>query len=207
MSVLAPTGNLTYEVKRAQGPGLAWKLRNTTRPAFMRGWLAYHTAPVLGKVLGFGTITSKFSFKVRKADGTWIDYGTADYRVVTTAFVTALALALGTQASPGNFFYHALGTSTAAASADDTALGTELTTEYTGNVRATGTHTESAGVYTTVATNTLDSGTPAVTEHGVLTQAATGGGTLLDRHVFAAVNMASGDSFVSTYELTLTAGG
>lgn len=204
--IARPIGDLRFKVNRAPGPGLSWKLRNNTRPAFIRGWLAYHTAPVLGKVLGFGTITSKFSFKIRKADGSWVDYGVADYRVVTTAFVTAVALALGTQASPGNLFYHALGTGTTASSADNTAMETELTTEYTGNVRATGTHTEAAGVYTTVATNTLDSGTPAVTEHGVM-GAASGAATLIDRHVFAAVNMASGDSFVSTYELTLTAGG
>lgn len=206
MATLAPTGSLAFKVTRAAGPGLSWKLRNTLRLAFIRGWLAYHVARPIGRALGFGTIISRLKVKVHRASGEWIDYGVVDYRVVTTAFVTALATALHSQASPGDLFYHALGTGTTAAAVTDTGMGTELTTEYTGNVRATGTHTSSAGVYTSVATNTLDSGTPAVTEHGVM-GAASGASTLIDRHVFTAVNMAAGDSFVSTYELTLTAGG
>jgi hypothetical protein len=125
---------------------------------------------------------------------------------VTTAFVTALATALHTQASAGNLFYHALGIGVAAADIGDTGMGTELTTEYTGNVRATGTHTSAAGVYESIATNIIDSGTPAVTEHGVM-GAASGASTLIDRHTFAAVNMISGDSLVSTYQITFTAGG
>jgi hypothetical protein len=107
--------------------------------------------------------------------------------------------------------YHGLGTGTTAAATGDTGLQTELTTEYTGNVRATGTLTEgaSANIFRSVGTNTLDSGTPAVTEHGVLSQAATGGGTLLDRHVFSAINLdgAAGDGLQSTYDFTLSAGG
>lgn len=206
MSSLAPSGSLTYRVNRAAGPGLLWKLRNNLRAAFIKGWLAYHLARPLGRTLGFMTGISRLSVRIQRASGEWVDYGVVDYRVVTTAFVTALALALGTQASPGNLYYHALGTGVGAAAVGDTGMGTELTTEYTGNIRATGTHTEAAGVYTSVATNTLDSGTPAVTEHGVM-GANTGASTLIDRHTFAAVNMASGDSFVSTYELTLTAGG
>ena len=207
MGALSSTGKLTYTVHRAQGPGLAWKLRNTLRPAFIRGWLAYHLAIPLGRLIGFGTIISCLSLRKRYASGEWIDYGVVDYRVVTTAFVTALALALGTQASPGDLFYHSLGTGTTAAADTDTGMGTELTTEYTGNVRATGTHTEAAGVYTSVGTNTLDSGTNvAVTEHGVM-GANTGASTLIDRHVFSAVTMSSGDSLATTYVLTLTAGG
>ena len=204
---MAVTGKFSARLTRAKGPGLAWKLRNTLRPAFIRGWLAYHLARPLGRILGFGTIISRLSLRKRYASGEWVDYGVVDYRVVTTAFVTAIALALGTQASPGNLFYHALGTGTTAADVGDTGMGTELTTEYTGNVRATGTHTEAAGVYTSVGTNTLDSGTNvAVTEHGVM-GANTGASTLIDRHVFSAVTMSSGDSLATTYELTLTAGG
>src|SRR3989304_659539 len=39
------------------------------------------------------------------------------------------------------------------------------------------------------------------------TQAATGGGTLMDRSVFAVINVASGDSIQFTYTLTLNSGG
>ena len=203
---VAPSGSMTFKVRRAAGPGIAWKLRNNLTVGFVRGWLAYHVARPLGKFFGFGTIISRLQVKLVKADGAWVDYGAVSYRVVTTAFVTDLATSLHTQASAGNLFYHALGTGTTAAAITDTGMGTELTTEYTSNVRATGTHTSAAGVYESVATITLDSGTPAVTEHGVM-GANTGASTLIDRHVFAAVNMASGDSFVATYQLTFTAGG
>src|SRR5512146_2132759 len=167
-AVTQPIGKMTYRVHRAKGVSLSWKLRNMLTIAFIRGWIAYHVARTLGKVFGFATIISRLTVKVRRANGEWEDYGAVSYRVVTTAFVTALATSLHTQASPGDLFYHALGTGTTAAEVTDTGMGTELTTEYTGNVRATGTHTSSGGVYTSVATNTLDGGTPAVTEHGVM---------------------------------------
>lgn len=108
-----------------------------------------------------------------------------------------------------SFNYHGIGTGTTAADAADTALQTELTTEYTGNVRATGVQSQpSSDVYRSVATNTLDSGTPAVTEAGLLSQAATGGGVLIERYVFAAVNLvgANGDGLQTTMNLTMTSG-
>ena len=204
--LLGTKGNLKVKVNRIPKAKMGWKVRNSIRWEFIRGWIAYHVAPVLGKSIGFAVITSKLHLVFKGADGVMVDYGVVGYRVVTTAFITALALALGTQASPGNLFYHALGVGVGAAAVGDTGMGTELTTEYTGDVRATGTHTEVAGVYTSVGTNTIDSGTPAVTEHGVM-GAASGASTLIDRHTFAAVNMVAGDSLVSTYVLTFTAGG
>jgi hypothetical protein len=204
--LLGSKGNLKVRYNACPKAKMSWRVRNAVRWEFIKGWIAYHTARWIGKKMGFMTGISCLSLKLHKADGSWIDYGVVGYRVVTTAFVTALALALGTQASPGNLFYHALGTGVIGAEITDTGMGTELTTEYTGNVRATGSHTEAAGVYTSVGTNTLDSGTPAVTEHGVM-GASSGASTLIDRHTFAAVNMVNGDSLVSTYVLTLTAGG
>lgn len=202
-----PFGSMTYKVKRAAGPGLNWKLRNWFTWVFIQGWMAWHIARPLGRFFGFGTIISRLAVKVHRADGTWVDYGVVGYRVVTTAFVTALATALHTQASPGNLYYHALGIGTGAPAVGDTGMGTELTTEYNPDgTRPAGTHTSAAGVYESVGTITIDAGTPAVTEHGVM-GAATGASTLIDRHTFAAVNMASGDSFVATYQLTLTPGG
>ena len=69
---------------------------------------------------------------------------------------------------------------------------------------ATGSLTEGAGanVFRTVGTNTVDSAA-AVTEWGLLSQAATGGGSLFDRQVFSALNLASGDSLQTTYDLTI----
>ena len=108
--------------------------------------------------------------------------------------------------------YHGFGTGTTAEAIGQTALITELTTQYTvDNTRLTGTQTEggSANVYRTVATLSPDSGgTIAVTEHGLFDNATVGAGTLWDRSVFTAVNLVAGsDSLQVTYDLTLSAGG
>lgn len=107
-----------------------------------------------------------------------------------------------------NFNYHGCGTGTTAEAAGDTALVTESTTALNpDNTRATGTKSQpAANQMRTVGTLTFDA-SAAVTEHGVFSQAATGGGTLLDRSVFSAINVASGDSIQFTYTLTLSAGG
>ena len=206
-NLLGARGNLKMRVAHAPKAKMSWRVKNTLRWDFIRGWIAFHVAPILGKLLGFAVITSKLNLKLRQANGEWIDYGAVCYRVVTTAFITALATALHTQASPGNLYYHALGVGTNAAAVGDTGMQTELTTEYNpDSTRPTGTHTSAAGVYESVGTITIDSGTPAVTEHGVM-GAASGASTLIDRHTFTAVNMVSGDSLVATYQLTFTAGG
>lgn len=140
--------------------------------------------------------------------GRIIPFGVVGCRVVTTAGVNYIAADFNDGGSDISAFdYHGLGTGTGAEAVGDTALGTELTTEYTGNVRATGTPSNpSANVYRSVGTNTLDSGTPAVTEHGLFS--ASSAGTLLDRTKFTAINLdgTAGDSLQSTYSLTLTAG-
>lgn len=146
--------------------------------------------------------------RVRRRDGTVLDLGLAGLRVVTTAGVNFLVDALQGTVEPEILKYHGLGTGTTAEAVGDTALVTELTTEYeTDNVRPTGTLAEgaSANIFRTVGTITVDA-TVAATEHGIFSQAAAGGGTLLDRTVFTVVNLASGDSLQATYELTLTAG-
>lgn len=139
------------------------------------------------------------------------DYGVVSRKVVTTAGVGFIVDAFQNLTELENMKFHGIGTGVGAEAVGDTALGTELTTEYNPNsTRATGTTTEAAAnIYQTVATNTIDSGTPAITEHGVFTQAATGGGVLLDRSVFAAVNLvgANGDGIQSDYRFTINAGG
>lgn len=143
------------------------------------------------------------------ADGTRIEYGLASARVVTTAGVNFLVDALQGTVEPEILRYHGIGTGTTAEAVGDTALVTELTTQYNpDSTRATGTLAEgaAANIFRTVGTNTVDA-TVAITEHGILSQAATGGGTLLDRSVFSAVNLVSGESIQSTYELILSSGG
>lgn len=137
------------------------------------------------------------------------DYGLVCQRLVTTAGVNFLVDAFQNSVELENLKYHGLGTGNTAENASDTALVTELTTEYNPNsTRAAGSTTEgaSANIYRTVGTVTVDA-SAAVVEHGVFSQAATGGGTLLDRSVFSVVNLGNGDSLQATYELTCTAGG
>jgi hypothetical protein len=144
-----------------------------------------------------------------KADGEVLELGLASMRVVTTAGVNFIVDAFQNTQEVENFKYHGLGTNNTAEAVGDTGLNTELTTQYNpDNTRATGSLTEgaSANIFRTVGTNTVDA-TAAVVEHGILTQAATGGGTLLDRSVFSTVNLASGDSLQSTYDLTIASGG
>jgi hypothetical protein len=143
-----------------------------------------------------------------KADGEVLELGLASMRVVTTAGVNFLVDALQGTVEPEILKFHGIGTGTNAEAAADTALQTESTTALNPNdTRATGSLTEgaSANIFRTVGTNTVDA-TVACTEHGILSQAATGGGTLLDRSVFSVVNLASGDSLQSTYDFTITAG-
>lgn len=140
--------------------------------------------------------------------GERLELGLASMRVVTTAGVNYITDAFQNSVELENLKYHGIGTGTNAEASGDTALQTELTTQYNpDNTRATGTTTEgaSANIYRTVATNTVDA-TAAITEHGIFSQAATGGGTLLDRSVFSAVNMVSGDSLQTTYDYTTNAG-
>jgi len=145
----------------------------------------------------------------REFPGTVVDYGTISYRVVTDTGVAYLAnnFAAGGQLI-ANFKFHGFGTGTTAEAAGDSALVTELTTQYNpDSTRPTGSQSSSAGVYTTVGTLSPDSGgTIAITEHGIFS--ASSAGTLWDRSKFSAINLVAGsDSLQVTYALTLTSGG
>lgn len=148
---------------------------------------------------------------LRKIDGQTgdiTDYGLASLRVVTTAGVGYMVDAFQNLTELENFKYHGIGTGTNAEASSDTALQTELTTQYNpDNTRATGTQGEgaSANIYRTVGTITVDA-SASITEHGVFSQAATGGGVLLDRSVFTSVGLAASDSLQVPYEMTIPAG-
>lgn len=196
-----PIGDIPDEVRE-------WRWDNLGHfwAGFWRLCLAKWTNRVTGIPIAYGVL----SLQKIQADGQRIDYGVASLQKVTTAAAGFIATRLVDAAtSIGNFDFHGYGTGTNAESNADTALQTELTTQYaTDNTRPTGTPTNpSANVYQTVATLSPDTGgTIAVTEHGIFSQAATGGGTLLDRSVFSAVNLVAGsDSLQSTYQLTISA--
>lgn len=163
------------------------------------------------KALGIPTYYGALYLSLQRGDGTVVPYGLASLRVVTTAGVGYIVDAFQNLVEAENMKFHGFGTGGTAEAVGDTALVTELTTQYNpDSTRPTGTTTEgaSANIYRTVATFTPDAGgTIAVTEHGVFSQAATGGGVLLDRSLFSVVNVvASSDSLTATYELTFPGG-
>ena len=188
-------------------PGLGlevnvWRLRNL--PHLL--WGARKI--VLARLLRIPTFHGRLSLRLIRADGSVLDYGIASYRVVTTAGVTAIVDAFQNLVELETFIYHGFGTGGTAEAVGDTALVTELTTQYaTDNVRPTGSNTEtSATVYKTVGTLDPDAAV-AITEHGIFTSATVAAGTLLDRSLFSVVNVAaSGDTLQATYELTVAAG-
>jgi hypothetical protein len=138
-----------------------------------------------------------------------MSFGLASLRMVTDTGVAFIVDAFQNILELEIMKYHAIGTGGAAEAVGNTALTTECTTAYNpDNTRATGSLTEgaSANIFRTVGTNTVDAAV-ANTEHGILSQAAVGGGVLLDRSLYSVVNLANGDSLQSTYDLTNTAGG
>lgn len=202
-------GELTLAPRIVKAP-LGWRLRNFFRHQ-IRGLPALAVYRFLGLVCGLVYLESALRLELRRVDGTIVDFGVVSRRVVTTAGVGYIVDAFQNLVEPENMRFHGFGTGTTAEAVGDTALVTELTTQYaTDNTRPTGTTTEgaTANIYRTVATVSPDSGgTIAVTEHGIFSQAAAPGGVLLDRTVFAAVNLVAGsDSLQATYELTFTAG-
>ena len=201
-------GALKAHVIRAERAPLSWRVRNTLRWSFIWGWLVKWLAWGFSKVTGAVTMTSELRARA-KHSGVWVDYGVVSRRVVTTTGCTFLRDDFNAGAQDiTTFKYHGCGTGVAAEAAADTALGTESTTALNpDNTRATGSQTTNGTtVYRTIGTLTFDA-SAAITEHGILSQAATGGGTLWDRSVFSAINVVSGDSIQFTYDLTLTAGG
>jgi hypothetical protein len=189
------------------GKGVAaWRLRNL--PNLWRGLWRVALARLLRIPHHYGVLY----LDVLHADGSRTPLGLASMRVVTDAGVGYLVDALQNLVEPENLKFHGFGTGTTAEAASQTALVTEETTQYaTDNVRPTGSQTENAAnIYRTVATYSPDSGTNPrpITEHGLFSQAATGGGVMLDRSVFSAVNLVpSADSLQATYDFTINSGG
>lgn len=208
-SEFSMAGKLTAKVTSASRPGLDWKLRNMLRWSFIWGWLTTLLARAFTRLTGIPTIVAQLEARLIKADGRVINFGVVSRRVVTDAGVAFLVDDWDSNATDmTNFNYHGCGTGTGAEAAGDTALGTESTTILNpDNTRPTGTKSQpAANQLRSVGTSTFD-GSGAITEHGLFSQAATGGGTLWDRSVFSAINVASGDSIQWTYTCTVNSGG
>ncbi len=136
------------------------------------------------------------------------DLGLVSCRVVTNTGVAFIVDAFQGLVEPEAMRFHGLGTDATAEAATQTALIAELTTQYaTANTRPTGTLAENAAnSFETVATITVGAAVGA-TEHGIFSQAATGGGVMLDRSVFGVINLAAGEALQATYRLTVPSGG
>jgi hypothetical protein len=132
-------------------------------------------------------------------NGVATDMGLVSTKLVTDAGVAYLNGAFqGTGNLASNFKYHASGTGGTAESAAQTALVTEVATRATGSQTNNG-----ANIYRTVGTIAY-TGTLAIVEHGIFS--ASSAGTMLDRSIFSAINVISGDSIAFTYDLTLPSG-
>ena len=181
-----------------------WRFKNT--PNFWRGFWRV----MIARMFGIATHYGQVSLTVRRGNGEVIDFGISSLRVVTDTGVGFIVDAFQNSVELENMKFHGYGTGGAAEAVGNTALTTELTTQYaTDNVRPTGSTAETAAnIYQTVATLSPDTGgTIAITEHGVFSQAATGGGVMIDRTLFSAVNIVAGsDSLQSDYRLTFTSG-
>lgn len=210
-----PAGALTAQVRRgaARAP-LTWRLRNTLRWAFLKGWIAFHWIRPIANWWGLATLIGELrAVKIDGRTGRRTDYGVLGYRMVTTAGCTYMRDDFNNNTGGADitlFNYHGCGTGGGAEAVGNTTLTTECTTALNpDSTRATGAQSAPAATqYKTIGTLTFDADA-AVTEHGIFSQAATGGGTLWDKTLFAAINVvgANADSIQFTYTLTLTAGG
>lgn len=206
-------GHLAIKKITPPGPGLGWHIKNRLRPSYLYGRLFNWMAKQFSAFTGIPTITSELALRLIRANGEVIDYGVVSYRVVTDAGVAFMVDDFDPSTASATFDittlkYHGMGTGTTAEAVGDTALVTESTTALNpDSTRATGTSSQpAANQYCSTGTLTFDA-SAAITEHGLFSQAATGGGTLWDRSVFSAINVVSGDSIQSQYTVTVSSGG
>lgn len=213
---LAPTIEMLRERLREDRPRpkttrkapLAYKIRNL--PNRMRGMPGVVGARLLHRFTGVPVMIGTLRLRlIDNVTGEVTDYGIVGQRVVTTVGVGFIVDAFQNLVEVENMKFHGFGTGGAAEGVGNTALTTELTTQYAvDSTRPTGTQTETGGnAYRTVGTLDPDADV-AITEHGILDQAATGGGVLLDRTLFAVINVtgAGTNTLEATYDLTFPAG-
>lgn len=177
------SGRLAARRLSAPGPGILWKLSNL--PNVLPG-VGRHA---VAKALGMNHMLGCLYATKRKADGSVVNYGLVSTNLVTDAFVEFMVDQLQAETSQwGDFKYHDSGVGTTGAAVGDTDIETT-----DGESRATGSQTEgaTAEIYKSVGTISYTT-TKAITEHGLFSQ--TTGTTLMDRHVFSAINVVNGDS-------------
>jgi len=150
------------------------------------------------KFEGAATIRTRGFFEHIR-DGKVIGTREVVNEVVTDTGVAYIVDAFQDLAELENMKYHAFGTGAVAADKTDAGLGAEVATRATGTTEGGA----SAWIYKTVGTVTF-AGAFAITEHGVFSAAVAG--VMIDRHVFAAINVVATDQIQGTYEFTITSG-
>lgn len=161
-------------------------------------WIAKH--PRLG-ALFMGVIVLLLS-----RYGAFYAVGALVGGIVTTVGVNYMASDFasgGVTPTISGFKFHVSGIGTGAAVVGDTVSTFTAPSPDPGRVSGTPTN-PSANQYRSVATIPY-TGTNAITEWGLCS--ASSAGTLWDRRVFSAINVASGDSIQFTYTLTVPSGG
>jgi hypothetical protein len=183
----------------AQRNAVAAARRRILASRFTRG-LRQEIAARLFPMLGIPCLVSELRLQVTRNDGTVEDFGVVSRRVVTNVGVNFIAAAFLGTANLNNMNFHDSGTGTNAESVNDTTLQTP-----TGGARSTGVQTSpGTGQYQSIATITYSGGF-AITEWGIFSASSVG--TLLDRFVFAAIDVVSGNAIQATFLLTFSAGG
>jgi len=213
LGVIRPSLRSVSDIMKATSPvqGLPDEVnayRDLNRVRVARHLAKLGPARWVARKLGLPFFWSELFGRVIRADGMVLDYGLLGVKVVTDVGVGFIVDAFQNIVELETMKYHGIGTGGTAEAAADTTLVTELTTQYTtDSTRATGTTIEgaTANIFKTVATNTVDAAV-AITEHGIFSDPTVASGVLLDRTLFSVINLASGDSLESTYQLTLTAG-
>lgn len=201
----APRKGMTNQVRDwMESPRVRWQDSNAEN--FERSLEDQARADRAGITTAIGYLwLAKIDRKGRR-----LDLGLASCRVVTTTGVNFIVDAFQGLVEPEIMRYHGVGTGGAAEAVGNTALTTELTTQYSvASTRPTGSLGELSGnanTFETAATITV-SATVALTEHGIFSQAATGGGVMLDRTLFSTVNLLNGESLQATYDLAFPSGG
>jgi len=191
-------GTLTARKLSGKAP-LSWKIRNSLRWNYIRGWLGHKATKGFSRLTGVAVLMPELR-AVHIRNGHRTDYGIVSRLSVTTAFVNFLCTNLQTDSTEfGDFKYHDSGVGITGEAIGNTAMETT-----DGESRATGSQVASTNTYTSVGTIAYTT-TKAITEHGVFSSAAST--TLMDRSVFSAINVVSGDSIEFTYVLTASAGG
>lgn len=204
------------EVKKVLKAPLSWKLKNTFRVVtnnkfpyvhipFIEGFMWNKLSKVFSKFTGIVTMTTELSIRTISKDGLITDYGVVGYKSVTDAGVAYMVDDWDDDTTDITILnFHAAGTGVVAENVTDTALGAESTTITD---RFAGTKSQpSANQIRSVATLPF-TGAGAITEHGIFHIITESTGTLWDRTVFSAINVANLDSIEFTYTLTITAGG